>query len=150
MKSFFLTFMVTILSATVGSSDITDEVVSWMQEAQAQGECNAYTSFLYEDYTIAGFKGKSDGVRAEQIHLDKAIYAAKKFVELTSENDVEGKRMFLRKSGKICMNETCFPSSDYIAALFAIGGIESGINEISEKRFRVQTGCGPLAMVVSQ
>ena len=140
MKSFFLTFMVTILSATVGSSDITDEVVSWMQEAQAQGECNAYIGFLYEDYTIGGFKGKSDAMRAEEIHLDKAIYAGKKFVELASENDVEGKRMIFRKSGKICLNETCFPSSDYIAALFALGGVQNGVKEVSEREITCPDG----------
>ena len=42
VKSFILTFLVTASFATVGTSDITDEVVSWMEEAQAQGECSTY------------------------------------------------------------------------------------------------------------
>lgn len=140
VKSFILTFLVTASFATVGTSDITDEVVSWMEEAQAQGECSTYIGFLYADYTLGGFKGKSDAMRAKEIHLDKAIYAARKFVKLTSENDVDGKRMVFRKSDKICINETCFPSSDYIAAIFALGGLQTAQQQVSEREISCPDG----------
>jgi hypothetical protein len=133
VRSILLTFLMTVSTATFVNSDITDEVVYWMEEAKAQGECSSYIGFLYEDYTIGGFKGKSDALRAKELHLDKAIFAAQKFVELTSENDVDGKRMIFKRSGKICINETCFPSSDYIAAMFTMGGIQTGSKEVSEK-----------------
>ena len=71
--------------------------------------------------------------RANNRHIEKAITAAQKFITLTSQNDIDGQRLIYKKAGKSCIGELCFPSLDFIASMFIMGGINEGQKEITEK-----------------
>ena len=133
MKQFIFMLTFIISSAQSVGADITSDAVSLMEEVKAQGECSSYIGFLYNDYTIAGFKGKADAMRANNRHIEKAATAAQKFVTLSSQNDIDGKRFIYKKAGKSCVGEICLPSLDFIASMFLIGGMNDGQKEVSEQ-----------------
>ena len=133
MKQFFFTLTFIISSASSGSADVASDASSLMEEIRAQGECSSYVGFFKENYTIAGFKDQADMWRANNRHIEKAITAAQKFITLTSQNDIDGQRLIYKKAGKSCIGELCFPSLDFIASMFIMGGINEGQKEITEK-----------------
>lgn len=133
MKLFIFTLTLILSGASNGTADVTSDAVSLMEEVKAQSECSSYIGFLYNDYTIAGFKGEADAMRANSRHIEKAATAAQKFVVLSSQNDIDGKRFIYKKAGKSCVGEICLPSLDFIASMFLMGGINEGQKEVSEK-----------------
>lgn len=122
------------------SADVSDEAMALVNEATAHGQCSSYIGYLYNDYTVAGFTGEKVAIEAKDKHLEKAATAAKKFVELASQNDIDGKRMIYKKGGKTCMNETCFPSADFITAMFTFGGAQKAQEEVSQKEIACPDG----------
>ena len=124
------------------SADVSDEAMSLVNEATAHGQCSSYIGYLYEDYTVAGFTGKKAAIEAKEKHLEKAAAAAKKFVELASQNDIDGKRVIYKKGGKTCLYETCFPSADFITAIFTFGGLQKADEEVSQKEISCPEGVG--------
>lgn len=133
MKKFIFALTFIISSASRISADITSDAVSLMEEMTAQAECSSYIGFFHNDYAIAGFKNKSDAMRASNGHLEKGISAGQKFVTLSSQNDIDGIRLIYKKAGKFCMEKICFPSSDFIVSAFLFGAMEKGNKEVSEK-----------------
>ena len=140
MKKIIFAVTLTLSSASIGNADITSDVTSLMEEVRAQGECSSYIGFLYNDYTIAGFKGEADAMRVNNRHIEKGANAAQKFVVLASKNDIEGQRLIYSKSGKSCIAEICFPSLDFIASMFLLGGMNDGQKEVSQKEITCPNG----------
>lgn len=116
------------------------EIEKLANYVQAQASCASYIGHMYSDYKGAGFASNKEAELTSDEHRRLATYASAKLVNLFMTQDIQGKRMGVRKGNQYCMNEVCFEKLEYLEAVFLLGAQREASDEITRKPISCPSG----------